>query len=149
MTYIEEAVGVTRAARAASMPVVISFTVETDGRLPTGQTLKEAVEAVDAATGNGPAYYMINCAHPSHFVSVLTPGEAWVERILGIRANASTKSHAELDESTELDIGDTEEFGRLYGELTGAHVFKTKALRGLLRHRHPPHRGDLKGLHTK
>lgn len=121
MTYVEEAVGVTRAAQTASMPVVISFTVETDGNLPTGQGLGEAIEAVDEATESGPAYYMVNCAHPSHFDSILAPGAPWVERIRGIRANASPKSHAELDESTELDIGDLAEFGRLYGELTGEH----------------------------
>ena len=119
MTTVEEAVGLTRAARSAGMPVVISFTVETDGRLPSGQALKEAIEKVDAATGNSPAYYMVNCAHPTHFADVLTPGEPWVERIRGIRANASTKSHAELDEAEVLDDGNPEEFGCQYRELTG------------------------------
>ncbi|MDJ0949275.1 MAG: homocysteine S-methyltransferase family protein [Alphaproteobacteria bacterium] len=114
MTYPEEAIGLTRAAQTADMPVVISFTVETDGRLPSGQTLKEAIETVDAATGNGPAYYMINCAHPTHFEDALPVAEAWVERIRGIRANASTKSHAELDEAEELDDGNPEELGHQY-----------------------------------
>ena len=105
MTYVEEAVGIARAAQAAELPAVISFTVETDGRLPSGQPLREAVEQVDAETGSSPAYYMINCAHPTHFARVLEDGP-WLERIGGLRANASTMSHAELDEATELDEGD-------------------------------------------
>ncbi len=117
MTYAEEAIGVTRAAQAVGMPAVISFTVETDGRLPSGQSLKEAIEAVDAATGSGPAYYMINCAHPSHFDDALETGQGWVKRIRGLRANASRLSHAELDEAEELDAGDPEELGQLYRTL--------------------------------
>ena len=116
MTNVNEAIGLTRAAMAANMPVAISFTVETDGRLPTGQSLQEAIEAVDAATSRAPAYYMINCAHPSHFDSVLTKG-AWRERIGGVRANASVKSHAELNDSTELDAGNPTELGAQYREL--------------------------------
>jgi len=111
MTNIPEAIGVTRAAQAVGIPVVISFTVETDGRLPTGESLKDAIEQVDAATGNGPAYFMINCAHPTHFQDALANGEAWVQRVRGLRANASTKSHAELDEAEELDDGNPEELG--------------------------------------
>ncbi|MGH6632973.1 MAG: homocysteine S-methyltransferase family protein, partial [Sphingopyxis sp.] len=84
----------------------ISFTVETDGRLPTGDALGDAVAAVDAATGGYPAYYMINCAHPTHFDAVLDDSAAWTARIGGVRANASCLSHAELDVMTELDIGD-------------------------------------------
>jgi S-methylmethionine-dependent homocysteine/selenocysteine methylase len=107
MTYPEEAIGVVRAAQAAGMPVAISFTVATDGRLPNGQALKDAVEQVDAETGGAAAYFMINCAHPTHFASVLESEDgAWLDRIRGLRANASTKSHAELDEADELDEGD-------------------------------------------
>jgi S-methylmethionine-dependent homocysteine/selenocysteine methylase len=120
MTYPNEAIGVTRAAAAVGMPVVISFTVETDGRLPNGATLQEAIEEVDAATGALPAYYMINCAHPTHFAGTLARGAAWTARIRGLRANASTKSHAELDQATELDIGDPRELGRQYRELRAA-----------------------------
>jgi S-methylmethionine-dependent homocysteine/selenocysteine methylase len=119
MNYVEEAIGIARAAQAAAMPVVISFTVETDGNLPTGQSLREAIAQVDAATGSAPAYYMINCAHPQHFAGVLEPGASWAERIRGVRANASTKSHAELNESSELDIGDPEDFGRQHRALLG------------------------------
>jgi S-methylmethionine-dependent homocysteine/selenocysteine methylase len=106
MTNIPEAIGVTNAARALGLPVAISFTVETDGRLPTGDLLAEAVGAVDAATAGYPAYYMINCAHPTHFDDALEAGAGWTARIGGVRANASCLSHAELDVMTELDIGD-------------------------------------------
>ena len=117
MTHAEEAIGVARAARAVGLPVVISFTVETDGKLPTGQSLKDAIEQVDAATDNGPAYYMINCAHTTHFDHALAAGEAWTTRIRGLRANASRLSHAELDEAEELDEGNPEEFGVDHGKL--------------------------------
>ena len=118
MTYAQEAIGVVRAAKAVSLPVVISFTTETDGRLPSGQSLGDAIGQVDAATGGTPAYYMVNCAHPTHFAAELDPAHEWVQRIGGIRANASRLSHAELDEATELDRGDITELGSLYGELT-------------------------------
>ena len=117
MTSAEEAIGVTRAAMKAAMPVVVSFTVETDGRLPTGQSLKDAIEAVDAATDAAPAYYMINCAHPTHFEQALAAGEAWIGRVRGILANASKRSHAELDAAPDLDDGDPVELGRQYREL--------------------------------
>ena len=117
MTHVEEAIGLTRAAHAAGMPVAISFTVETDGRLPGGQTLKEAIEQVDAATDNAPAYYMINCAHPTHFEDALAAGAAWTGRIRGLRANASCLSHAELDEAEMLDEGNPEELGSQYQAL--------------------------------
>jgi S-methylmethionine-dependent homocysteine/selenocysteine methylase len=106
MTYAEEATGVTRAAASAGLPVVISFTLETDGRLPSGQALGGAIAQVDDATGGAPAYYMINCAHPTHFEDAVGGGEPWVRRIGGLRTNASTMSHAELDEAEELDEGD-------------------------------------------
>jgi len=115
--YAEEAIGLTRAARAQGMPVAIGFTVETDGRLPSGQNLKDAIRQVDAATDNGPVYYMINCAHPTHFDGVLESGASWTERIHAIRANASAKSHAELEAMEELDEGNPEDFGRQYRAL--------------------------------
>jgi homocysteine S-methyltransferase len=117
MNYMEEAVGIARAAQSANMPVTISFTVETDGNLPTGQTLKAAIEQVDEATSGYPCYYMINCAHPAHFEHVLATDELWMDRIRGLRANASRKSHAELNESTELDAGDPVELGTQYAGL--------------------------------
>jgi S-methylmethionine-dependent homocysteine/selenocysteine methylase len=117
LTYADEAIGIVRAAVDAEIPVVISFTVETDGRLPSGQALGEAIAAVEQATEGAPAYYMINCAHPSHFDQQLDPDSAWAQRVLGVRANASTLSHAELDEATELDRGDPADLGRRYVEL--------------------------------
>jgi S-methylmethionine-dependent homocysteine/selenocysteine methylase len=106
MTYVEEATGIALAAAAAGIPCAISFTVETDGRLPSGQELGAAIAQVEAATGGSPAYYMVNCAHPSHFAHVLAGLGDVAERIGGLRVNASRKSHAELDEATELDEGD-------------------------------------------
>ncbi|MGE0565063.1 MAG: homocysteine S-methyltransferase family protein [Pseudolabrys sp.] len=117
LNYVEEAIGVARAAKAAKMPVVISFTVETDGRLPTGQSLREAIEQTDMETGAAPAYYMLNCAHPTHFDKEIAKGGLWMKRLRGLRANASCRSHAELEQATELDIGDPVDLGRRYVEL--------------------------------
>lgn len=110
-----EAIGIANAARHAAMPVVLSFTVETDGRLITGQTLAEAIAATDDATAGYPAWYGINCAHPDHFATELS-GDL-VARIGSVRANASRQSHAELDEATELDAGDPTELAQDYVRL--------------------------------
>lgn len=117
MTNVPEAIGLTNAAKALEMPVAISFTVETDGRLPTGDGLGNAITAVDTATSGYPAYYMINCAHPTHFAAALDPAAEWTTRVRGVRANASRCSHAELDAMTELDSGDITELATLYREL--------------------------------
>jgi S-methylmethionine-dependent homocysteine/selenocysteine methylase len=119
MTYADEAIGVTRAAQEAGIPVGISFTTETDGRLPDGQELGDAVREVDAATGEGPAYFMINCAHPTHFERALGDPGPWQRRVRGLLANASTMSHAELDEATELDEGDPDDLASRYAALRG------------------------------
>jgi S-methylmethionine-dependent homocysteine/selenocysteine methylase len=116
LTYAGEAIGIVRAASVAEIPVVISFTVETDGRLPSGQALGEAIEQVDAGTGGAAAYFMVNCAHPTHFAGVLEPAP-WIDRLRGLRANASKKSHAELDDAEELDEGDPAELAAAYSEL--------------------------------
>jgi S-methylmethionine-dependent homocysteine/selenocysteine methylase len=116
MTYADEAIGIARAARAADLPAAISFTVETDGRLPSGQPLGEAIEEVDAESP--PAYFMVNCAHPTHFAGVFDG--PWRERIVGIRANASRMSHEELDAATELDDGDPDELAAQYVQLREA-----------------------------
>lgn len=118
LAYPEEAAGIARAADRAGLPVAISFTVETDGRLPCGTGLGEAIEQVDRETDGAPAYFMINCAHPTHFTSVLEEGGDWIGRIGGVRANASRKSHAELDAAEELDEGDPAELADRYRELT-------------------------------
>jgi len=117
MTYPEEAIGIVQAARSARMPVAISFTTETDGRLPSGESLGEAITRTDEVTGGYATYYMVNCAHPTHLDRAFSAGEAWSGRIRGLRANASRKSHAELDQSTELDVGNPEELGSQYREL--------------------------------
>ena len=119
MTYAEEAIGIAQAAAAAGMPVVVSFTVETDGKLPSGQPLRAAVEQVERETEGAPAYYMINCAHPTHFEDAISKAGPWRDRILGVRANASRQSHAELDAATELDAGDPVDLGRRYRDLRG------------------------------
>jgi homocysteine S-methyltransferase len=121
ITNTPEAIGIARAARKAGLPVALSFTLETDGRLPTGETLQQAIEAVDAATDRTPAYYMINCAHPSHFAHVLQPGAAWSERVRGLRTNASKRSHKELNDSPDLDAGDPEQLGAEHRELRAGH----------------------------
>jgi S-methylmethionine-dependent homocysteine/selenocysteine methylase len=117
MTHVGEAIGVVRAAQAAGMPVAVAFTLETDGRLPSGESLGEAIRAVDAAADAPPAYYMINCAHPTHFAAELAQAGAWAGRLRGLRANASCRSHAELDAATDLDAGDPVKLGRQYAEL--------------------------------
>jgi homocysteine S-methyltransferase len=117
MNYVEEAVGIAKAVQKVGMPVVISFKVETDGNLPTGQTLRSAIEQVDRATAGYPVYYMINCAHPTHFEHIVAEGGAWLGRLRGLRANASCRSHAELNEAPDLDIGNPVELGAQYARL--------------------------------
>ncbi len=117
VTFVEEAIGIARAASDLDVPVVISFTVETDGRLPSGQPLGEAIEQVDSDADSEVSYFMINCAHPTHFEALLMVGEPWMKRVRGLRANASCMSHAELDEATELDAGDPEDLAERYASL--------------------------------
>ena len=116
LAYADEAVGIVRAAGKTDLPVVISFTVETDGRLPSGQALGDAIEQVDAETDGATAYFMVNCAHPTHLAPALDPAP-WLDRLRGLRANASPKSHAELDEAEELDEGDPAELAAGYRDL--------------------------------
>jgi S-methylmethionine-dependent homocysteine/selenocysteine methylase len=118
ITYGDEAIGIVRAAQAAGTPVAISFTVETDGRLPSGETLADAIGRVDAETDGAAAYFMVNCAHPTHFADALEDGP-WLDRVRGVRANASRKSHQELDEAEELDEGDPAELADAYVALRG------------------------------
>jgi homocysteine S-methyltransferase len=120
MTYAEEAIGFVHTVTEAGLPAVVSFTTETDGRLPSGQELGAAIDEVDAATDGAASYFMVNCAHPSHFASVLDTDEAWLGRVQGIRANASAMSHAELDEAAELDRGDVAGLARHYRGLQDA-----------------------------
>jgi homocysteine S-methyltransferase len=115
-----EAVGIVRAARERALPVVVSFTVETDGRLAEGSELGAAIAAVDAQTERFPAYYMVNCAHPDHFRHVVDPAADWIGRLRGVRVNASTRSHVELDEASDLDEGDPLALGRACGDLAAS-----------------------------
>lgn len=117
LSTVAEGTGVVRAAMAAGLPVVVSYTVETDGRLPDGTPLGQAIVETDAATASGAAYFMVNCAHPDHFRGAIESGGGWRARIRGIRANASRMSHAELDEAEELDAGNPAELGRDYAVL--------------------------------
>ncbi len=117
MNYNDEAIGIVNAAKNNNIPVVISYTVETDGKLPSGESLGEAITSLDKITDNYVSYFMINCAHPSHFSNVLQADSKWAGRIKGIRANASAKSHAELDESETLDEGNKEELAKGYQNL--------------------------------
>jgi homocysteine S-methyltransferase len=117
MNYIEEPIGIAHACELAGIPCVISLTVETDAKLASGQTIEEAIDEIDRRTGAYPAYYMINCAHPSHFENAIAADEDWVRRIRGLRANSSRKSHAELDASTTLDEGNPAELGMQYRSL--------------------------------
>ena len=116
LTHAGEAVGMVRAAEEADIPIVIAFTLETDGRLPSGQSLAEAIGEVDDATSSGPVYYMINCAHPDHLANAFADAD-WMSRINGVVANASRCSHAELDGADTLDDGDPAELGRQLGDL--------------------------------
>jgi S-methylmethionine-dependent homocysteine/selenocysteine methylase len=137
LNYIDEGIGIAHAAKEVGIPCVLSFTVETDGCLRTGESIRKIVETIDEVTNNGPAYYMINCAHPTHFLPALSDmkgeggnsvgedgsaGEAraWVLRIGGVRGNASKLSHAELDDAEKLDDGNPEEFGRDYLDVLDA-----------------------------
>jgi homocysteine S-methyltransferase len=120
-THTGEPIGIVRAAVAAGVPVVIAFTVETDGRLPSGQALHEAIAEVDEATNGASLHFGINCAHPDHFSSALEADSAAIGRIGLLRANASRASHAELDEAEELDDGDPIELGSLYAKLITSH----------------------------
>lgn len=114
INYSTEALGIALAAKEIQASVVIGVTVETDGRLPSGESLERLIRMVDLATTNYPVYYMINCAHPSHFEHVLSGPSGWQSRIMAIRANASCKSHAELDESESLDPGDKHDLAKRY-----------------------------------
>lgn len=117
MNSAEEAIGIVLAAKTAKIPVAISFTVETNGNLPSGQSMQSAIEQVDDTTSEYPAYFMINCAHPTHFDGIAEKGGSWVARIKGLRANASRMSHAQLDQAHELDAGNPKELGQQYAQL--------------------------------
>ena len=127
LTYAAEGLGIAQAARDADVPVVLYFTVETDGRLPDGSGLGDAIGLIDGVTDHYVAYYGINCAHPEHIAPGIAEGGEWLKRIRAVRANASRMSHAELDEAEDLDDGDPEELAAGYTglrqSLPSANVF--------------------------
>ena len=120
LTTVAEATGIVRAAQDVGLPVGISFTVETDGRLPDGTALGEAIESLDAATAGAAAHLLVNCAHPDHVSPGIDPAAPWVTRIAGLRLNSSRLSHAELDEADELDEGDLSDLADRTRALAGA-----------------------------
>lgn len=106
INYVEEAIGITLVCKDINIPLVISFTLNIDGKLPSGMTLEDSIKYIDKYTNYYPMYYMINCAHPKHFISLFKDNNSdWIKRIKGIRSNASDKSHEELNNSKKLDIG--------------------------------------------
>ncbi|PMG07031.1 homocysteine methyltransferase [Vibrio breoganii] len=116
LSYPEEAAGIVLAAKSANIPVVVSFTVELDGNLPNGESLEDAIAKVDGLTKRYASYFMINCAHPSHFSHSFTQ-QPWEQRIKGIVVNASKCSHAELDRCETLDSGDPFTLGKEVAEI--------------------------------
>jgi homocysteine S-methyltransferase len=125
MTTAAESIGIVEAATACELPTIVSPTVETDGRLPDKRPLKSFIEDVDRATEGAPLFYMVNCAHPTHLFPCLeaarATGESWLSRFRGFRANASAKSHGELDNSTELDRGDVQELAEQMATIQAAY----------------------------
>lgn len=112
LTYADEAIGVVRAAATAGIPIVPSFTVETDGRLPDGTDLGDAIARVEVETDGSALAWMVNCAHPEHVAPGLARSTPAVrDRIGALRVNASRQSHAELDAADELDAGDPAQLG--------------------------------------
>jgi S-methylmethionine-dependent homocysteine/selenocysteine methylase len=68
--------------------------------------LGDAISSVDARTDGQAAGFIVNCAHPDHIAPALEAAGDWLSRLVGVRPNASRRSHAELDESPDLDDGD-------------------------------------------
>ncbi|MEW9920013.1 homocysteine S-methyltransferase family protein [Marimonas sp. MJW-29] len=113
---VEEAIGLAKAAKAEGMPVVISFFIAKGGKLKGGETLEEAIAAVDAATDNAPVYYMINCTHPTEFAPALTAGD-WINRLGGFMPNAVAMETLDLCKLGHLEDGDPKELGGQMAEI--------------------------------
>ena len=86
--YVDEAAGICRAATDLGLPSLLGFTVETDGRLPDGTSLRHAIQAVDALTDGAAAGFLVNCAHPDHIAPALADAGPWLSRLIGVRPNA-------------------------------------------------------------
>lgn len=113
MTFnsVPEAIGVVRAARAARMPLAVSFSLDSRSRLSTGPTVAAAIAEVDAATNGGPDFYTLNCSHPIEFEPALVPGD-WTRRLRGIRPNAAKMDKIALCKLGHLEDGDPVELGQ-------------------------------------
>lgn len=114
---VPEAVGIARAAAAAGLPLNLSFTLDSDHRLQSGPSLREAIEATDAQAGAAqPDSYGINCSHPLEFEPALEPGD-WVRRIRSLRPNAAKMDKVALCQLGHIEEGDPEDLGRTMGDL--------------------------------
>ncbi len=103
-----EAAGCILASQDIGLPIIMSLVVETDGCLADGTPLIDAIDQIEAQTDGSALFYMVNCAHPTHFADVIKAHP----RLKGVVANASSCSHAELDEAEELDDGDPVQLGQ-------------------------------------
>jgi homocysteine S-methyltransferase len=120
MTFnsVEEVIGLSRAASRAGLPLAVSFTLDNStSRLVSGPSLKEAIETVDAQTGDDrPAFYGINCSHPLEFMPAIEPGD-WFERVRCLRPNAAMMDKISLCTLGHLESGDPVQLGELMGGL--------------------------------
>lgn len=116
-SQVDEAIGVVRAAQTFDFPVVVSFALGADGHLKTGVPLADAITAVDQATQNGPAYYMINCTHPVDFASAFEDPGPWINRVCGLRPNASSLAHGVLCQLGHLEEGNPDELAEQMADM--------------------------------
>ena len=121
LNNVPEAVGMSRAAARVGVPLNLCFTLTSDHKLRSGPTLREAVEATAAQTGEDrPHSYGINCSHPDEFAPALEPGH-WFQRVQNIRPNAASMDKIALCKLNHLEEGDPVELGRLSGDLARAY----------------------------
>ncbi len=119
MTFnsVPEAVGVARAAADVGLPASIAFTLDSNHRLHSGPSLREAIESVDAACGDArPAFYGINCSHPLEFLPAIEPG-SWFDRVRCLRPNAAMMDKIALCSLGHLESGDPVDLGRRMGAI--------------------------------
>lgn len=114
MPVLGEAAGMAQAMAETGLPYIISFTIQRDGRLIDGTTITGAIEYIDSLSGPKPVCYMTNCVHPKIVYDALSQpfnrNEIVKSRFLGIQANTSPLSYAELDGSPDLISSEPEEF---------------------------------------
>jgi S-methylmethionine-dependent homocysteine/selenocysteine methylase len=106
VTNLNEAIAVIEVAKEMNIPVAVSFSLESDGKLLSGLSLENAIQTVDEATDGYTTYFGINCVHPTRILQPLENMDLEVRQRIGlIRGNASLKTHEELDNSDTLDRG--------------------------------------------